>query len=186
MPFLTEAREVQKLELAGEVLRTSGAIRLLALGTSMLPAIWPGDILCIERKSAGKIVHGDIVLVARDGRFFVHRAIEKRDGQWITLGDSLPQKDPPVAEAQILGKVSRIHRKAGVVVPKLRRSFFGRAFASLLCRWDWFRNFALRIHSLWIAVGYDMLWAPWRPRPYPRRQHAAATAGKMPALHESR
>jgi Peptidase S24-like len=193
MPVITKARASYKLELAAEVLGSGGAIRLQALGTSMLPSIWPGDILRIEHKAAKEIVPGDIVLVARDGRFFVHRLIEKHNSRWITRGDSLPQNDPPVAEAQVLGRVSLIHREAGVIVPKPRLSVVGRPLTWLLCRWDWFRNLALRFHSFWCGGAFDILVAPpsrrlsWgRPRPHLRGQDALAAAGKMPALQEPR
>jgi hypothetical protein len=145
---MTEAREGHKLDLAVEVLRSSGAIRLQALGTSMLPSVWPGDILSIENQPVDQIFPGDIVLVARDRRFFVHRLIEKRNSQWITRGDSLPQNDAPVADAQVLGKVFAIHRKSRVISPTPRVSVLIRTLAWMLCRWDSARNIALRIHSL--------------------------------------
>src|SRR5277367_4245051 len=147
MPFMTEAREVHKLELAADVLRASGAIRMAALGASMLPSIWPGDLLSIEHTAGEEIIPGDIVLVARDGRFFVHRLIEKHSSGWITQGDSLPQPDESVEEAQVLGKVSLIHRKSGDIVPHRRISWLGRALAFMLCHWGLFRNMSLRIHS---------------------------------------
>jgi signal peptidase I len=186
MPGITEAREVQKLELAAEVLGSSGIIRLQVSGTSMVPAIWPGDVVSIERAAANEIVPGDIVLVARDGRFFVHRVIEKRDCLWITRGDSLPQNDPPAAGVQILGRVSRIHGKGGVIVPKLRPSVFDRAFGSLLGHWDLFRNFALRVHSLWSAAAFDMFIALWPLRVQLRGGNASSTSPKVPALHGMR
>ena len=129
MPVMTEARGDHKLELATEVLRSGGAIRLQALGTSMLPSVWPGDVLSIEPAPGKDLVLGDIVLAVRDGRFFVHRLIEKRDCEWITRGDSLPQNDPPLAEAQVLGKVSLIHRKTGDDCSELA----GLAFRSDAC-----------------------------------------------------
>jgi signal peptidase I len=186
MPVTTEARQVQKLELAAEILDVSGILRLQVLGTSMLPAIWPGNVVSIERAAANEIVPGDIVLAVREGRFFVHRVIEKRDCQWITRGDSLPQHDPPVTAIQILGRVSRIHGKAGVFVPKQRLSVFDRAFGSLLCRWDLLRNFALRVRSVGSAGAFDMFLGLWPLRVQRRGGNASATGGKMPALHESR
>ena len=147
MPVMTEARGDHKLELAAEVLRSGGAIRLQALGTSMLPSVWPGDVLSIAPAHGKGVAPGDIVLVVRDGRFFVHRLIEKRDCEWITRGDSLPQNDPPLTGAQVLGRVSLIHRKTGDILPKPRLSVFSRGLAWMLCRWDSFRNLSLRIHS---------------------------------------
>jgi Peptidase S24-like len=149
MPAMTEAHEGYKLELAAEVLTSGHTIRLQALGTSMLPTIWPGDVLSIERRPDQEIVPGDIVLVARQNRFFVHRLIEKGNARRITRGDSLPQNDEPAAAVQVLGKVSLIVRKTGAVVPNSRVSVFGRAFAWMLCHWNSFRNITLRIHSMW-------------------------------------
>jgi len=37
-------RESIKRDLAGQVLRAGGKLRLRALGLSMLPSLWPGDI----------------------------------------------------------------------------------------------------------------------------------------------
>src|SRR5579864_5288439 len=111
MTIPPEARDGYKLELAAEVLTSGGAIRLQAFGTSMLPSIWPGDILSIEPKPDTQIIPGDIVLVTRQNRFFVHRLIERRSSRWITRGDSLPRNDEPAAEEQVFGKVSLIHRR---------------------------------------------------------------------------
>jgi hypothetical protein len=185
---MTEAREGYKLDLAAEVLGRGGTIRLQALGTSMLPSIWPGDVLSIESKSGQDIALGDIVLVARDGRFFIHRLIEKHNSILITRGDSLLQEDAPVAQVQVLGKVSLIHRKSGEIVPKARVSRFGSMLAWALCRWDFFRNVALRIHSFTsIPATPSSLQLWWeRPRPHWRGLHALAKAGKMPALSEPR
>ena len=180
---MTGIREGHKLDLAAQVLSSGGTIRLQALGTSMLPSIWPGDVLSIEHKSGEEIVPGDIVLVTRDGRFFIHRLIEKSSAAWITQGDSLLHPDPRAAEVQVLGKVSMIHRKSGNIVPKPRLSPFGRASARMLCRWDLLRNIALRMH---VAIDFvaplsrRLSWG--RSRSHWRGQDA----GKMPALPEPR
>ena len=42
--------EAVKCELAAEVLRSSGELRLRVTGSSMLPAVWPGDELTIRRQ----------------------------------------------------------------------------------------------------------------------------------------
>jgi hypothetical protein len=184
MPVMTESREGHKLDLAAEVLTSGCAVRLQALGTSMLPSIWPGDVLSIEPKSGEEILPGDIVLVARDGRFFVHRLIKKSSSAWITRGDSLPQDDAPVPQFQVLGKVCLIHRRTGDIVPKPRLSPFGRTLAQVFCRWDLFRSVALRMHG-----AFDILVTPPSRRlswGCPRPNWQAQDAGKMPALPEPR
>lgn len=142
-----------KLDLAAEVLRSRGTVRLRALGTSMLPAIWPGDALSIESQPPEQMVPGDIVLVLRGSRFFVHRLIEKRNGQdgsrWITRGDALPHSDPPATAAELLGKISSIARGSKMIIPERRAALLTRAVAWMLCHRDSLRNVVLHLHSLW-------------------------------------
>jgi hypothetical protein len=170
MPVMKEVHEGHKLELAVEVLNSGGAIRLEALGTSMLPSIWPGDILTIEHRPGKEMVAGDIVLVARDRRFFVHRLIAKHSSRWITRGDCLPQNDESVAEVQVLGKVSLIDRKTAVLVPAPRVSPFARSLAWTLCRSDFLRRISLRAHRFRQNGSVDFSLAlPSRGRPRPRQ-----------------
>lgn len=145
---LTTTADARKLELAAEVLASGYALRLRAFGTSMLPSIWPGDILSIEPKPEEEIVAGDIVLVTRQNRFFIHRLIGKHDSRWITRGDSLPYNDNALASCDVLGRVSLIQKKKRTIVPNQRRSLFSRALAWTLCRSDTFRTVALRLHSV--------------------------------------
>ena len=104
MTTLTITEDGHKLELAAKVLASGHALCLRVFGTSMLPSIWPGDTLSIEPKPEKEIVAGDIVLVARQNRFFIHRLIEKHDSCWITRGDSLPNNDDPVAPCEVIGQ----------------------------------------------------------------------------------
>jgi len=140
-----------KLALAAEVLKTRGSIRLQAQGTSMLPTIWPGDVLAIEsaRCDAPKI--GDIVLVVRTGRFFVHRLIGKRDlpigSQAITRGDAMPQNDPPAAMPEVLGRVSVIHRGSWIVIPSRQVTRVRRMLAFVLSYCSPLRGISLRLQQ---------------------------------------
>src|ERR1039458_9326454 len=72
-----DARATVACELAAEVLRSSGSLRLRAIGASMLPAIWPGDVLTVQRRDAENAQPGDIVLFARGGALVAHRVVER-------------------------------------------------------------------------------------------------------------
>ena len=148
MTTLTTTGDGHKVELAVEVLISGHRLHLRALGTSMLPSIWPGDLLTIEPAPEQEIAAGDIVLVARQNRFFIHRLIDKHESCWITRGDSLPQNDDPVASCEVLGRVSLIHKNKRKIVPEPRRSLFNRTLAWMLCSSDTLRTLALRVHSL--------------------------------------
>lgn len=101
-----------KCELAGEVLASSGTLRLRATDWSMLPTVWPGDVLLIERANSEVVSEADIVLFGRDRRLFVHRVVRKipEDSKIPTRGDAMPRLDPPVVEGDLMGKSERAAR----------------------------------------------------------------------------
>ena len=124
----SDAAHSLKCELAADSLRSSGALRLQVTGWSMLPAVWPGDTLTVERANFNTVSEGDIVLFVRESRLFVHRvtASSRRDGSWqlVTKGDAMPSPDAPISEAELLGRVSRIVRNGRSIEPSrsLRKS----------------------------------------------------------------
>jgi hypothetical protein len=111
-----ESRAVSalKCELAAEVLRSFGELRFAATGWSMLPSIWPGETLVVERIDREQVQIGDVVLVQRDGRLCAHRLVWLTEGsnnpRWITQGDALPVSDRPVVESELLGRVAYLIR----------------------------------------------------------------------------
>jgi hypothetical protein len=109
------SRQAIKLELATEVLRTSGELRFVASGTSMVPAVFPGDILIVRIQPIERARCGDVALWSREGRFYAHRIVRtaKADGQAaiVTRGDALSQDDPPVGSDEFLGHVCWVVRR---------------------------------------------------------------------------
>jgi hypothetical protein len=62
-------REHSKHSLAVEVLRRTGVLRLTAFGYSMLPTLFPGDLLNVHAEPLSAIQTGDVVLFARQVDF---------------------------------------------------------------------------------------------------------------------
>lgn len=114
---LEPLQDVAKRDLAAEVVRQFGEVRLKVTGTSMLPSVWPGDILTVQRRRPNDIQTGEVVLCYRNQGFVAHRLVDKRGAQFITRGDSMPQPDPPFAADDILGPVTGILRKGRAVDP---------------------------------------------------------------------
>jgi hypothetical protein len=107
--------------LAEEIVRTFGEVRLRVFGTSMVPAILPGDLVSIHQASLLDISQGEVVLYLRSGRLFVHRVVNRgivatagcpAEPCLITRGDRLRHDDPPVFPSEFLGRVSSIVRGA--------------------------------------------------------------------------
>jgi hypothetical protein len=108
-----------KCELAGEVLRSFGNLRFTATGWSMLPAIFPGDTLVVDRVLPNNVQIGDVVLVGREGRLCAHRLISAvADAEcptWITQGDSMSRPDRPVFANELLGRVGYLIRAGRLI-----------------------------------------------------------------------
>jgi len=123
-----------KCNLAKDVLRSSGKLRLQVAGWSMLPSIWPEDTLIIERASCASISKGDVVLFGREQRLFVHRVVGKpdRSASVLTKGDAMDVPDSPVGENELLGKVTFIVRNGRLLRPRTKLRIRDRAVAALV------------------------------------------------------
>ena len=113
--------ESGKNELAAALVRSVGRLRLAVVGSSMLPAIRPRDLLLIRRCSTQSARVGDVVLFMRDARLFVHRVVSTRGAELVTRGDALDTPDAPIGGAELLGRVERIVRRGRVMRTRPRR-----------------------------------------------------------------
>jgi hypothetical protein len=140
-----------KCELASEVLRSSGTLRLGVTGWSMLPTVWPGDTLVIERVGSEGVSEDDIVLFGRHRRLFAHRVVAKRgnsnDQVIHTQGDGMFRPDEPMRDSELLGRVSSILRNGKRLNPRLMNSS-ERVIAALVRRFDSFARLAVRLHEM--------------------------------------
>jgi signal peptidase I len=147
----SESRDDIKLDLASEALRSGGTVCLKAWGTSMLPSVWPGDLLTVQSVPHAEIVAGDIILVLRNNRFSIHRLIETQQSRdcvlWITRGDAVPGNDPPAIASELLGRVTAIRRADRCFAPSRKVSHLHRGLSWMLCHWDRLRSVCLRMHA---------------------------------------
>jgi signal peptidase I len=122
-----------KCELAGEVLHSCGTLRLRVMGWSMLPAVWPGDTLFVESASTAAVTEGDIILFAKERRFFVHRIVKRLEqSNFLSRGDAMRKPDPVVHSEELLGKVCSIVRNGKRLAVRRNRGVFERATAGLV------------------------------------------------------
>jgi hypothetical protein len=125
-----------KCELAGEVVRTFGEVRLRVLGTSMVPAIHPGDLISIQHASLSEISLGEIVVYSREGRLIAHRVVGRASSSeqplLIMRGDRLRKDDAPVFLPELLGRVHLIERGQRRLQPATGLSMWERMILRLL------------------------------------------------------
>jgi signal peptidase len=138
-----QPRSVLACELVTDVVRNFGEARLKVTGASMIPAIWPGDVITIRRRGVAELQSGQIVLSRRGGMLVAHRITCIRGHHVITRGDSLQHDDPPVRPSDIVGEVVSIVRNGCQVRP--RQSFRQRFVSSVLRRSDFCMRMALRL-----------------------------------------
>jgi hypothetical protein len=144
-----EIRDQGRCSLAAEALRSWGILHLRATGVSMLPTLWPGDVLTVHSLSPEQVELGEIVLYMRQGRFFIHRVTRRnftlQETCLITRGDCMSEDDPPVRRSELMGTVTEVQRSGSAFRPARRLSSLRRFVAFMLCHWSLFRRGALRV-----------------------------------------
>jgi signal peptidase I len=142
--------EQVRMDLLAETLRQHGEARLVGLGCSMIPSIYPGDLITVRAASPSEISTGEVVLVFRERRFWIHRLVCRvstgKEFLLTTKGDALDQTDPRVGSNQILGRVIRIDRYGRVVEPQA--AVLKWIFSFLLRRSNLVVKLFLASHSL--------------------------------------
>lgn len=134
-------------------------VRLKVYGESMLPSLWPGDVVEIASCTPHDVQPGDIVLALRDGRLFLHRVVTTQPDGFVLRGDSMPGPDPLLFPEALLGRL--VHNAQHIAEPT-RRGFFGasakwaRAAGMLLCYCGVARRLALKLHSQGKASASDL------------------------------
>jgi signal peptidase I len=180
---LRSSWSAERSALVADALRRSGrlrhSVRLRVHGESMLPALWPGDVVEIASCLIEDVRPGEIVLARREGRLFLHRLVGRftdpsTPNGFLLRGDSMPAPDPQFPNEALLGRmVQKIDESAdeGRVgsAAALRTGFrvngfgvkgFGvkgsRALGMLLCHCGVARRLALKLHSRRQASARDL------------------------------
>ena len=144
--------------LVADVLRRSGRLRVRLLvrgeihGESMLPALWPGDVVEIESCSLEDVRPGEIVLARREDRLVLHRLIAPcTPNGFLLRGDCVPGPDPQYPPEALLGRLVRSADEGRAVSATALRQGFGvkwsRAVGMLFCHCGVARRLALKLHS---------------------------------------
>lgn len=128
---ISSASHDTRLDLAAEVLHRFGEVRFIAHGSSMIPSIYPGDLLTVRSDSASDARRGEIVFFLLGGRPFVHRVMRKWPERnrvvFATRGDALPKEDPSIDASQLLGRVTQIQRRGKSIPVVAKPGPFTRA-----------------------------------------------------------
>jgi signal peptidase I len=142
--------------LVADVLRSTPypnrVVRLRVYGESMLPTLFPGDVVEIESCSPESLRPGEIVLAIREDRLFLHRLVSPCTINGFTLrGDSNPHRDLQFPVEALLGRmVRRVGDTNWITASALHPGpaaalFHGAGW--LLCHWNLARRIVLKLHT---------------------------------------
>ena len=146
------ARDAERCALAVDGLRSSGRLRLQVNGESMLPILWPGDVVEIRSCSLNDVLPGEIVLASRHGRFFLHRFVGRSQNGFLLRGDSMPDPDLQYPEDSLLGRLASCPQQAqdeneDPVRPVLPLRPWSWAIGRFICFFGPARRFAMTLHE---------------------------------------
>ncbi len=100
-------------ELVRDLVAQNGSALVRVRGHSMLPSVWPGDIVHVRRAGPEELARGQIVMFHREGVLRVHRIVAITREPWtiVTQGDCLLRCDAPLRPEQLIGAVVAIRRE---------------------------------------------------------------------------
>lgn len=101
-------------QLAHEVLRRGGIVRVPTFGCSMHPLIRAGDMIHVQPVGPTSFGVGDIVVYESGCRMIAHRVVRRWEENGcqllLTKGDAFDGCDPPVPISRLMGKVMLVER----------------------------------------------------------------------------
>ncbi len=86
-------------------------IKVKTKGKSMKPLIQEKSTVEVKIVPTEKLKIGDIAVYFRNGKFFIHRVLNKKKGKILVKGDNNLNFDPIVKEELVLGKAVKINGK---------------------------------------------------------------------------
>lgn len=98
-------------EVAGQLLRQGGRLRIKARGGSMMPFVLDGDVALVTAAEGHELRVGDVICYETSpGRLFLHRVIARTGDRLVARGDALPVGEH-VPLARLLGRVVAVERQ---------------------------------------------------------------------------
>jgi len=97
-------------DLVADVARNHGNVQLRVAGASMVPVLWPGDLVTVQNCDPAQLETGSILVIRQKERLIAHRLVRRAGAYLVTRGDARPRCDDPVKPADVVGRVESITR----------------------------------------------------------------------------
>ncbi len=140
-------------ELIAEEFRAGREVRFRVTGSSMVPTVWPGDVIVVRPVDAGPVRPGGLLLFRRDGRLVVHRVVgrslRENSLQFITRGDAVGRCDFPVPSSDVVGVVRAVSRHGTEPAAAVGETSLAKRLVSFAVRRSQVvRRVVLTVHAL--------------------------------------
>jgi signal peptidase I len=139
-------------ELVVDVARISGKVQLKVAGASMVPTLWPGDLVFVRRCDPAQLQPNAIIVFRQEQRLVIHRFMHWAGQSVIARGDARPCFDDPVSVDDIVGEVESVVRDGRTVSTGL--SLSNSVIAALMRRSEWCTQFYMRLRSKIRSFGF--------------------------------
>lgn len=138
-------------DLVLDAVRISGKVKLKVAGASMVPALWPGDLVSVRHCQPSELKPGSVIVFRQNQRLIIHRLIHRAGDSIVTRGDARPCFDGNVRASDVLGFVDTVMRNGRSVNPHC--SPWQKAVAFTLRHSEWCTWFFLRVSSRLHRIG---------------------------------
>ena len=139
-------------DLVAGVVRIHGKVHLKVAGASMVPALWPGDLVTVRSCDSSELQPGSIVVFRQNERLVVHRLMHWVGDCVVARGDALSRCDQPVKAGEVLGCVDSVLRNGRSV--SLQPSLWHSVLAPVFRRSEWCASLYLRLSSRVQRLGF--------------------------------
>ncbi len=143
--MISEAHQAACCDLVAGVARIHGKVYLKVAGASMVPVLWPGDLVTVRSCDSSQLQPGSIVVFRQNERLVVHRLMHWVGDCVVARGDARLRYDQPVKAGEVLGRVVDAVRNGRPV--NLQPSLWYSVLASVFRRSDWCASVYLRLSS---------------------------------------
>lgn len=103
------------LPLVRDALREDREVQLHVISESMHPLLETGDTVYVRALNPQTARVGDIIIFEKQGIPITHRLLRAGPLPWMVKGDRALRADPPLHEGDLIGKVTRIHKRTTTV-----------------------------------------------------------------------
>src|SRR3990167_2830689 len=93
-----------------KIFKNSKSFRIKSQGLSMIPVLWPGDLIYFSKKKTENLKENDLILAFKNEKLFAHRVIYRTAGYLIPKGNNIILCAGRIYPRKLTGTVPKLNR----------------------------------------------------------------------------